>query len=234
MVQPFTLSGRISVTMCLAGGRYIIRDRSDGGTTWEPDRRFTENGSGSTDPSIAVSGSNVYLIWNEGEMGSGLHYNFSTDNGTSWNNHNLITDNAMPFFPSVAVSGSAGHVVWFDIRFIGLGVTDEIYYQYNPTGSITEVNEPINLLPNTFALLQNYPNPFNPVKKISYQLPIGSNVTLKIYDVLGNEIETLVNKEQNSGSYEVEFDASKLTSGVYFYQFKSDNYLETRKMILMK
>lgn len=107
----------------------------------------------------------------------------------------------------------------------------DLLISYNITGLNDEVT---NQTPEEFLLSQNYPNPFNPVTKIGYQLPINSSVTLKIYDVLGNEIETLVNKEQNSGRYEVEFEASKLTSGVYFYQLKSGSYLETRKMILMK
>lgn len=219
----------------MLGGWEIYYKRSlDGGTTWEPDRRFTENGSGSSDPTIAVNGSNVYLIWNDSEMGYGLHYNFSTDNGTSWNNHNLITENAMPFFPSVAVSGSAVHVVWFDIRFIGLGVPDEIYYKYNPTGSITEVNSSVDLLPNTFALFQNYPNPFNPNTRIQYSINSREFVSLKVYDVLGDEIAALVNEEKSAGTYEVEFKGSQLSSGMYFYNLTSGSFSETKKMILMK
>lgn len=217
------------------GGWEIYYKRSlDGGTTWEPDRRFTENGSGSSDPTIAVSDSNVYLIWNDGEMGPGLHYNFSTDNGTSWNNHNLITENAMPFFPSIAVSGSTVHVVWFDIRFIGLGVPEEIYYKHNPTGSITEVNSPVDLLPNTFALFQNYPNPFNPSTKISWQSPVGNWQTLKIYDVLGKEIATLIDELKPAGRYEIDFDASALSSGVYLYRLTAGSFTETKKFILVK
>ena len=219
----------------MLGGWEIYYKRSlDGGTNWEPDRRFTENGSGSADPTIAVGGSNVYLIWNDGEMGSGLHYNFSTDNGTNWNTHSLITENAMPFFPSVAVSGSAVHVVWFDIRFIGLGVPEEIYYKYNPTGSITEVNEPINLLPNTFALSQNYPNPFNPSTVISYQLPVNSNLTIKVYDVLGTEVATLINEYKPVGSYEIEFNAGGLSSGIYFYKLTAGSFSKINKMLLLK
>jgi hypothetical protein len=97
----------------------------------------------------------------------------------------------------------------------------------------TDLNEDINSL-NQFSLNQNYPNPFNPSTVISYQLPVYSNVTLKVYDVLGNEVATLVNEEKPAGSYEVNFTTSSLTSGVYFYQLKSGSYLETKKMILIK
>jgi Secretion system C-terminal sorting domain len=85
-----------------------------------------------------------------------------------------------------------------------------------------------------FILLQNYPNPFNPSTKISWQVPVGSWQTLKIYDVLGNEVATLVDEYKPAGSYEVEWNASEYPSGVYFYQLTTGNYIETMKMILLK
>ena len=85
-----------------------------------------------------------------------------------------------------------------------------------------------------FNLSQNYPNPFNPSTKISWQSPVSSLQTLKIYDVLGNEVATLVNEFRNAGSYEVDFDASKLSSGVYFYKLQAGDFVQTKKMILMK
>ncbi len=92
---------------------------------------------------------------------------------------------------------------------------------------------------NNFTLLQNYPNPFNPSTTISYTIPTNTkngtvNVKLTVYDVLGREVVTLVNKEQNAGSYKVIFDASKLNSGVYFYQLQSGNFTKSKKMILLK
>ena len=87
---------------------------------------------------------------------------------------------------------------------------------------------------NNFILLQNYPNPFNPTTKISWQSPIGSRQTLKIFDVLGIEIVTLVDKYKPAGKYEVEFNASSLPSGIYFYQLKSGSFVQTKKMILLK
>jgi hypothetical protein len=91
-----------------------------------------------------------------------------------------------------------------------------------------------DFIPNEFSLSQNYPNPFNPSTVISYQLPVTSNVTFKVYDILGNEIATLVNEEKPAGSYKVNFNASGLSSGIYFYQLKTDSFIETRKMILIK
>ncbi len=89
-------------------------------------------------------------------------------------------------------------------------------------------------IPTKFNLYQNYPNPFNPSTKISWQSPIGGWQTLKIYDVLGNEVTTLVNEYKNAGSYEVNFDASKLSSGIYFYHLRAGSFVETKKMLLLK
>jgi len=91
-----------------------------------------------------------------------------------------------------------------------------------------------SLVPDAYLLSQNYPNPFNPVTKIKYQLPELSFVTLKVYDVLGSEIMTLVNEEIPVGSYTVEFDAVNLSSGIYFYRIQAGGFLQTKKMVLMK
>ena len=96
--------------------------------------------------------------------------------------------------------------------------------------------------PNVFSLEQNYPNPFNPTTKIKYTIPASPKsspkertlITMKIYDILGNEVATLVNEEQAPGVYEVEFEGTGLPSGVYFYQLMAGSFIETKKMVLMK
>jgi hypothetical protein len=89
-----------------------------------------------------------------------------------------------------------------------------------------------------YSLFQNYPNPFNPSTIISWQSPVGSWQTLKVYDVLGKEVATLVNEEKPAGSYEVEFNPESSiknpASGIYFYQLKAGDFIETKKMILLK
>ncbi len=85
-----------------------------------------------------------------------------------------------------------------------------------------------------FSLIQNFPNPFNPSTMISYQIPTSGLVTLKVYDILGKEVATLVNEEKNAGMYEVKFDASKLSSGMYICRLNAGNNIQTKKMILMK
>ena len=95
-----------------------------------------------------------------------------------------------------------------------------------------EINN--NSFPTRFSLSQNYPNPFNPTTTIKFQIPELSFVAFRIYDVLGREIATLVDEEKPSGSYEVEFDASTLTSGIYFYQIQAGVFVETKKMVLLR
>ena len=91
-----------------------------------------------------------------------------------------------------------------------------------------------NNLPTKFSLKQNYPNPFNPNTKIKYEIAKSGFVSLKIYDVLGREIKTLVNENKNVGTYEIDFDANNLNSGIYFYKLTTNNFSEMKKMILVK
>ncbi len=91
-----------------------------------------------------------------------------------------------------------------------------------------------NITPAVYSLGQNYPNPFNPVTNISYSIPSASKVSIRIFDILGNEIITLVNEEKPAGKYELTWNASALPSGAYFYQITAGSYIETKKMILMK
>ena len=90
------------------------------------------------------------------------------------------------------------------------------------------------LPPAKFSLEQNYPNPFNPSTKISWQSPVNGHQTLKIYDVLGNEVAILVNEYRTVGKYEAEFNASNLSSGIYYYKITAGEFIQTRKMILLK
>lgn len=88
--------------------------------------------------------------------------------------------------------------------------------------------------PNTFELLQNYPNPFNPVTSIKYIIPKKSFIQIKIYNVLGNEVATVVNEEKSEGFYETSFDGSQLSSGIYYLQMKADDFQSIKKMILIR
>jgi hypothetical protein len=102
-------------------------------------------------------------------------------------------------------------------------------YFYEPSTGVEE-----EVITHNFYLYNNYPNPFNPTTRISWQSSVGSWQTLKVYDILGNEVATLVDEYKPAGSYEVEFNADGLTSGIYFYQLTAGNLKETRKMLLLK
>ncbi|MGD0036344.1 MAG: T9SS type A sorting domain-containing protein [Bacteroidota bacterium] len=99
---------------------------------------------------------------------------------------------------------------------------------------LTSVATQTTSTPNKFALSQNYPNPFNPSTQISYVLAATGSTTLKVYNIIGQEVATLVNGVETAGSHEVKFDASRLSSGVYFYSLRSGNSIATKKMLLMK
>jgi hypothetical protein len=135
---------------------------------------------------------------------------------------------------SIEISGIWYHAPLFDIdgetRPYGNGFdmgSDEWY----PISGAEGGNA---IVPASFKLLQNYPNPFNPSTKISWQSPVGSWQTLKVYDVLGNEVAKLIDEYKSAGSYEVEFDGSSLSSGVYFYQLRAGSFVEAKKMILLR
>ena len=109
------------------------------------------------------------------------------------------------------------------------------YFNYGGMQITALKNESLeNLIPGSYELSQNYPNPFNPSTTIHYEIPNPGIVTLKIYDVLGRVVETLVNQYQVKGKYDINFNASVLSSGIYFYQLSAGNFNSTRKMILLK
>jgi hypothetical protein len=108
---------------------------------------------------------------------------------------------------------------------------------------ITNINKTSEIIDKSYKLFQNFPNPFNPVTQIRFNIPplnpplvkVGSGmVTLKIYDITGKEIKTLVNESLQPGSYEVMFDGSNLASGIYFYQLTTGEFIRTRKMLMIK
>jgi len=141
------------------------------------------------------------------------------------------------FYQNIILTNNENYIVaWDDER----GTDFDIYAQ-SLNSLITSVGNSSSQFPKSFTLSQNYPNPFNPSTKISYQIPVslypskgGTLVTLKIYDILGKVVATLVNEEQGAGFYEIEFVASQLSSGIYFYQLKAGDFIQTNKMLLLK
>ncbi|MBK7104558.1 MAG: T9SS type A sorting domain-containing protein [Ignavibacteriae bacterium] len=129
----------------------------------------------------------------------------------------------------IRVSGNINEQVKYDI-------SDCLDIEYESVNKNNFENVELNIeeLPKQYSLSQNYPNPFNPLTTINYQLPKDGHVTLKIYDMLGKEVITLVNEFKTSGKYNIKFDGSNLSSGVYFYKIEAGNFSDTKKLILMK
>ena len=106
------------------------------------------------------------------------------------------------------------------------------WYVYQQT-TVTDVEDE-ETIPTVFKLEQNYPNPFNPSTKIKFAVPEKSNVLIKIYDILGSEVATLVNEEMDAGLYENDFNAAGLSSGVYLFRMEAGKFINTKKMILLR
>jgi photosystem II stability/assembly factor-like uncharacterized protein len=125
--------------------------------------------------------------------------------------------------------------IFFINDTLGWAVGNEGKILVTENGGVTSVGDEENQTnPNDFLLYQNYPNPFNPKTNIQYAISNRQFVTIEVYDILGNEIAILIDEEKPAGEYEIEFNASSLPSGVYFYQLKAGSYIGTKKMILLK
>jgi hypothetical protein len=163
--------------------------------------------------------------------------------------HNLIAFNELMVSFNNFQTGATYYQVWssswVEITALTADINEEIYAGLEDgkirkiSGIIlTDIDEEFVNNPTQYKLNQNYPNPFNPSTIINYQLPISGNVTLKVFDVLGREVATLVDEYRNAGRYEVEFNtASSIknpASGIYFYQLKAGDFVETKKMLLIK
>ena len=161
---------------------------------------------------ITVSGTNNDVA---GELVDGTGTVVDVNNGTSSNPFSLTAPGPGVYTVN---AGHAGPLLW-DSASVSITITD--------VGEVT-VN------PTQFMLYDNYPNPFNPSTTIRYSIPEASFTTLIVYDALGNKVSSLVNETKSAGSFEVIFDATKLSSGIYYYTLQSGSITETKKMILTK
>ncbi len=104
----------------------------------------------------------------------------------------------------------------------------------NANDVVSNINQINNDVPTQFSLEQNYPNPFNPSTIIRYSIPVEGKVKIKIFDILGREVSTLLDRNHKAGNYSIEFDGSNLSSGIYFYRLRCGNFIETMKMIFLR
>lgn len=200
------------------GDQYTVYNTNDGGITWQP----TELSPGAL---YGIKFVNKDIGWITGAFG---RIYGTTDGGKSWKEQSSYT--AQYLFGIDFVDSNNGWIVgWYGTIL------------HTTNGGVTFVDSKKNNkeTPTNFQLYQNYPNPFNPTTTIKYEIPEESFVKIIIYDILGREIVTLVNKEQTTGRYEVSFNASNLSSGVYFYSLSVTssnkiNNIQVRKMVLIK
>ena len=243
----------VGVTDIFAGAYNGLFLSTNNGNSW------TSASTGMTNTeihSLAASGANLFAGTYKGVF-------LSTDNGTSWINISTGLPTSEEFTALIAVgtnifagshsgaylstdNGSSwgtintGFTIYHAVRsfFISranlYAVTSSGIWKRPLSEMITSVQELSNNLPSKFKLEQNYPNPFNPSTKIDFQIPVLSFVEIKVYDLLGREVATLVNEEENPGEYETTFDGSKLASGVYFYRMQAGDFIQTKKLLLMK
>jgi photosystem II stability/assembly factor-like uncharacterized protein len=159
-------------------------------------------------------------------LGAGIGVFMSDDQALNWKN---IT-------PGLA--NTIAEVLGENSNTLYVGPYEGGVWKRSITNILTDVNKDISDVPYKFILLQNYPNPFNPSTKISWQAPVSGWQTLKVYDVLGNEVATLVNEYRPAGTYEIEFNPESSikhpASGIYFYRLQVGSLVETKKMILLK
>ena len=237
------------------GGRFVI-EATDGnfviaGTT-------ISFGAGVYDVGLIKVDQNGNLIWIKTFGGTSSDFGFSliqasdgnfvitgrTESfGSGWNDVGLMKVDQNGNLVWITAIGTIESEVGFSVKQISDGgyiitgynhtVTEEPnVYVVKVKPDITDVED--ESVVSNFLLAQNYPNPFNPNTTIKYQVPELSFVTIKVYDLLGNEIAALVNEEKLAGKYEVAFNATGLPSGVYYYQLKTGSFFETKKMIMMK
>ena len=186
---------------------------TDGGDNW------VSQTSGTTEWLLGVSFTDANYGTAVGWSGTILR---TTDGGDNWVSQ---------------ISGTTGllYGVSFNDANNGTAVGEYGKILRTTNGGVLFVEENnTNEIPDGYKLSQNYPNPFNPSTKIKYSIPHLTQVKIKVFDILGNEIETLVNSEKPAGTYELNWNAANLPSGIYFYQLRAGDFINTKKMILLK
>jgi hypothetical protein len=194
------------------GGTTGILKSIDGGFNW-----FTQNNPGT----VAGESKMFFLNNKKGWVGVFLNRILATVDGENWGYQTTpaISNYSVQFVDSLR--GWAGSSI--------------LIHTTDGGGVINPVRQISTEVPSQYKLYQNYPNPFNPSTNIKYQITKSKFVTLKIFDITGKEIATLVNQKQNAGTYETEFSGEGLASGIYFYSLVvENNIIDTKKMILVK
>lgn len=202
----------------------ILRKSTDNGVTWGLEQLLTYTPT-ALFPRIAQNGSLVGVIWSEyiDYYTDRSVVRLSTNKGARW--CDTVGVSFTGGDPAISVTNRHVHTVWSQ---------SEIFYRRGEYTGPTSVIEERWKFPGSFSLEQNHPNPFNPETAIEFSIAEPGLVTLKIYDILGREVQTLVNESKTPGKYKVTWDARDIPSGVYLYRLTSGTHLEAKKLILLK
>ncbi len=198
-----------------SGYRHGLYVSTDNGISWAQSSLDSVNVY-----SLAIYGNNIYA----GTYDYGVYV--SNDYGTTWTKRN----------DGLSVGGSMQYdlCIFNNYIFAGVGFGGTMGVYRRPLSQLTNINSVSNEIPNEFSLSQNYPNPFNPVTKITFSIPTTQNISIKVYDELGKEVDILVNEQLNPGKYEAVWSANRFSSGIYYYKLTAGNFSQTNKMILLK
>ena len=199
----------------------ILRRSTDAGVNWDDEELLTDIPSGIS-PSIGLDTNYVGVVWNnESQPFEGISLRISTDAGSTWLLHIAASDSSRPAYNAdISISGHKIYVVWRDRR-TGLSQI----YLLRGTLKTTSVDEDPLTLPADVQLHPNYPNPFNAATIFSYEIPQRMNISLSVLDILGREVRELFSGTQEMGQFRISFDASELSSGVYFVRLVTDQHI---------
>lgn len=221
----FVFSGYIHNFSTQAEYTLIEKINDKGEVVWEKRLDFNTG-------KLAATSDSGIVFYRKGNTGSVILTKFKNEYNVLW-----LREIPFPGSQEIECTGIA------EANDGGLIITGYVTFQNelpkvfllktSSEGILTRINIE-NTFPNSFVLSQNYPNPFNPSTKISYSVPKSSLVTIKVYDALGKEITTLVNEEKSAGNYEVDFDGSNFSSGVYFYRMQAGSFTDTKKFVLLR
>ena len=192
----------------------IAQKTTDGGTTWV--NAGTVGGAGNM-TSLCGNGTNYWLSRGNNTYGT-------TDFGTTWTAAGYTGTTAL--WGTSITTNTLGCLTGWSVGATGTVV--------KLNGVPLAINDPSVNIPDNYRLEQNYPNPFNPTTKITFALPVAGNVELKVFDLLGREVATLVNSDLSAGIHSIPFDASSMASGVYIYKLSSGTFTDSKKMVLIK
>jgi len=199
------------------GGSFgTILKTTNGGSTW------SALVSNTTNNIYLVCGVSENSIWAVGDSGMVLH---STNGGLNWLKE--FSKTGYDLFGLEVLNDTTAWICGDNGTVVAIGHPEFITNVYEQENSNIES-------PTEFELFQNYPNPFNPTTRIKFSIMINAQVTMKIFDILGKEIETLIEEELSPGIYEINWDASILPSGVYFYKLEVGKFSQTKKTLVLK